>query len=195
MAGKYMTADAIFLSASIPDRQLETYIPDPLAIREAVLALVSVIIQERELVFGGHPAISPLVEHAARSLNAVDNVHIFQSRFFEQNIPPVAKAFKNLHWTPMIPNQREESLQLMREEMIHFKTFRAGVFIGGMDGVEKECEVFKSLYSRDQIFPVASTRGAAWLLWDKGEGCQVPTTRNQLVNNKRYRALFRRLFR
>src|SRR5206468_2116994 len=71
---------------------------DPVAIREAVLALVAVCIRERPLIFGGHPAISPLVEHAARSLGALKNVHIYQSRYYENVIPEVARKFENLHW-------------------------------------------------------------------------------------------------
>ena len=33
--------EAIFLSTSIPERQLDVYLPDPLAIRDAILALVT----------------------------------------------------------------------------------------------------------------------------------------------------------
>jgi hypothetical protein len=61
-----MPKEPIFLSASIPDRDPYVRDSDPLAIREAVLALVAVTVRERRLVFGGHPAISPLVEHAAQ---------------------------------------------------------------------------------------------------------------------------------
>jgi hypothetical protein len=91
-----MPKEPIFLSASIPDRDPYVRDADPIAIREAVLALVAVTVRERHLVFGGHPAISPLVEHAASSLNAVDNVDIFQSEWFRAVIPPEARAFQNL---------------------------------------------------------------------------------------------------
>jgi len=186
--------EPVFLSASIPDRNLNRYTPDPLAIREAVLALVAVIVREGDLVFGGHPAISPLVEHAARSLKAVEHVHIFQSRWFENLVPPEARAFPNLHWTPR-GRDLTESLRIMRGKMLNFRTFRAGVFIGGMEGVEEECDVFKLRYSRGQIFPVASTQGAALRLWDRGEGPQDAGIRNALATDKHYRALFRRLLR
>jgi hypothetical protein len=55
---------AIFLSASIPNREPFVHYFDAIAIREAVLALVSLCVRKTDLVFGGHPAISPLVEHA-----------------------------------------------------------------------------------------------------------------------------------
>ena len=88
-----------------------------MAIREAVIALAAVTLRDRPLVFGGHPAISPLVEHAARSLGALANVHIYQSRFFEDRIPEVARKFPNLHWTPKTPEAaptEAESLESMR---------------------------------------------------------------------------------
>ncbi|MBV8557534.1 MAG: hypothetical protein JO116_18380, partial [Planctomycetaceae bacterium] len=77
----------------MPEHELDLYIPDPVAIREAIRALVAEIVRDRLLVFGGHPAISPLVEHAAQTLNAIDNVRIYQSEFFRDVLPPVAKKF------------------------------------------------------------------------------------------------------
>src|SRR5271157_6561633 len=118
LAENAMNKGPIFLSASVPERELDRFVPDPVAIREAVRALVAETVRDRMLVFGGHPAISPLVEHAARDLHATDNVHIYQSRFFEKSIPDVAKKFKNLIWTNEVPGDRVASLTLMRNEMI-----------------------------------------------------------------------------
>ena len=69
-----MNKGPIFLSASVPERELDRFVPDPVAIREAVRALVAETVRDRMLVFGGHPAISPLVEHAAQICSATDNV-------------------------------------------------------------------------------------------------------------------------
>lgn len=182
----------VFLSASIPTRDPYLQSSDPIAIREAVLALVAVTVQERLLVFGGHPAISPLVEHAARSLNAVDNVYIFQSGWFANMITPEARSFKNFRLTPE-GRDREDSLQIMRRQMIDFSPFCVGVFIGGMEGVEEECHMLKLLHPKALVLPVASTLGAALRLWDVGEGPQDPVIRDALRNDKHYRALFRRL--
>ena len=68
-----MNAAPIFLSASVPNRDLQTYVPDPVAIREAVRALVGITlaVPGRLLIFGGHPAISPMVWEDADSLGAV----------------------------------------------------------------------------------------------------------------------------
>ncbi|HMF36309.1 MAG TPA: hypothetical protein VKF17_06700, partial [Isosphaeraceae bacterium] len=72
-----MNAAPIFLSASVPNRDLQTYVPDPVAIREAVRALVGITlaVPGRLLIFGGHPAISPMVWEDAESLGAVDRIY------------------------------------------------------------------------------------------------------------------------
>lgn len=186
------TLNPIFLSASIPDRAPYMENSDPLLIREAVLALVAVMVRKRELVFGGHPAISPLVEHAARTLKSLDNVYIYQSRWFEDMIPGVAKKFENLVWTER-GNNRDESLRIMRQEMIRSRPFCAGVFIGGMEGIPEECRIFKSLHPGKPVFPVASTLGAAQQLLET-EGPQDIAIREALKTNNRYRELFRTIF-
>ncbi len=182
----------VFLSASIPYREPFVRRCDPMAIREAVLALVSVAVRERLLVFGGHPAISPLVEHAARSLGAVENVHIFQSIWFEDRITPEARAFKNFHWTKRGAGL-QESLDILRRTMIGFAPFSIGVFIGGMEGVIEEFELFGKLLPDAKTLPVASTGAAAADLLEKESGPLDFQTRETLRSSRRYRALFRAL--
>ncbi len=183
-----MTDQPIFLSASVPERELEKYIPDPVAIRDAVRALVAETVRTRLLVFGGHPAISPLVHHAADDLGAVDNVRIYQSEFFRKDIPQVAQQFPHLIWTPAVGNDREQSLLEMRTQMIDSQPFAAGIFIGGMDGVEDEWALFTQHYPRLPVFPIASTEGAARLLWKKW---QAPRhLKDRLAHDLDYRAVF-----
>ncbi len=165
---------------------------DPLLVREAILALVAVAVRSRELVFGGHPAISPLVDHASLTLGAQDNVYIYQSRWFEDVIPEVAKNFIDLIWTGKKGSQ-EESLRLMRTEMIRSRPFGTAVFIGGMEGIFEECKIFKELHPGKPLLPVASTLSAALDLFKAGEGYQDEDIREELRTNKRYRALFRRI--
>ena len=71
------TRKTVFLSASIPTKGREPFFSEfeersayyRRNIREAVLALVGVCYEfDFDLVFGGHPAITPLVHRAARSL-------------------------------------------------------------------------------------------------------------------------------
>src|SRR5262249_43027101 len=155
-----------FLSASIPyGPRAETYRPDPFAVREAVRALVAETVPRRPLVFGGHPAISPLVWEAANSLNATENVYIYQSMMFWDSGPPEALFFASQHrlvWVPAVPlpgagrdgpYDLDASLDALRKKMIWDRTledpnspplppFAAGVFLGGMNGVEVEWDMF-----------------------------------------------------
>lgn len=186
--------DPIFLSASIPDREPYVQTSDPLLIREAILALVSVSIRTRNMVFGGHPAISPLIEHASRSLGAQENVYIYQSRWFENQIPEVAKSFRNIIWTER-KSTRESSLRLMREEMITSNSFAMAIFIGGMEGVEEECEIFKKFHMKKPTFPIASTKGAALILFEKNEGPQDEKLRQQLISNYHYRSMLKQILK
>jgi hypothetical protein len=185
----------IFLSASVPERELDKYIPDPVAIRDAVRALVAETVRTRLLVFGGHPAISPLVHLAAEDLGAVDNVRIYQSEFFRAMIPPVAQKFPHLIWTPAVGNDRKLSLIEMRKQMIDSEPFAAGVFIGGMDGVEDEWLMFTQRWPKVPVYPIASTEGAARLLWNNWQPPSLPNVSPQqlkvrLAQDLDYRSLF-----
>jgi SLOG cluster3 family len=183
---------AIFLSASVPFREPFVSECDPVAIREAVLALVAVTVRERPLVFGGHPAISPLVEHAARSLGALKNVHIYQSRFFEDRIPEVARKFENLHWTERARDEAE-SLRLMRKEMIGSLDFCGGVFVGGMEGIFQESKWFGELQAGKPQLALGSTGGAAEKLLQEMRGAIDDKTYQLLQEERRYRRVFRQL--
>ena len=186
----------VFLSASVPDREPFVGDYDAIAIREAILSLVTVTVRERELVFGGHPAVSPLVEHASRSLGAIDQVHIYQSRFFENVIPAVAKEFPNLHWTEKAGAEggtRSESLEVMRREMIGSRDFCAAVFIGGMEGIFDELRLFKELHPGCPIIPIGSTGGASKMLLNQGEGPQDAESLFLLRDENRYRRVFTKL--
>jgi hypothetical protein len=192
-----MSKGPIFLAASVPERDLDLYVPDPVAIREAIRALVAETVRERLLVFGGHPAISPLVEHAARSLDAVDNVRIYQSEFFRHVLPPVSLKFKHLVWTPAVPGDRAASLTLMRTQMITSETFDAGIFIGGMDGLDEEWRLFAQHRANAPAFPIASTEGAARLLWNSWTppaSLNLPAdVKDRLAKDLDYRLLIRDL--
>lgn len=186
----------IFLSASVPDREPFVQYFDAIAIREAVLSLVSTQARERPIVFGGHPAISPLVEHAARSLGALDQIHIYQSRFFEAFIPDVAKEFPNLHWTDRQSEgdgNREASLTLMRREMITFGDFCAAVLIGGMEGIFEEQRIFSELHPHAPIIPVASTGGAAKDVFETMKDGFETATQILLRDENRYQRVFAKL--
>jgi hypothetical protein len=159
-----------FLSASIPDpRRSPVYYEtaDSTAIREAVTAVSTVALKRGELVFGGHPAISPLVLIVANVLNAADRVRIFQSEYFREQIPPESAAFRRLVWTPRVAGDREASLLQMRRSMIDAGEFAAAFFIGGMEGVEEEFALFRARWPGVPAFPIASTGAAARRLLER----------------------------
>ena len=96
-----MPNSAIFLSASVPDpRRSPKYFStaDPIAIGAAVSALVYVTLGRRLLVWGGHPAITPMIWAAAEDMG-VDYaawVHLYQSRLFQDEFPAENARFQNV---------------------------------------------------------------------------------------------------
>jgi hypothetical protein len=200
----------IFLSAGVPEKILDdgtedqspyvvTAVPD--LIRESVLSLIAVCC-ERQLgvVFGGHPAISPLVHHACDRLGMIPRVHIYQSEFFLKRpdiVPAAAWAFPNLHRTRDEGNL-ESSVSQLRNQMInaHEWNFVAGVFIGGKKGIPDEFERFRQAYDSVPRFPLFSPGGAAQDLFSKF-ATQMPgkLMLDALPESKRptYKLLFRDL--
>ena len=87
-----VTKARIFLSASVPlpsRNRIYFHTADVIAIRDAIRALVMVIIeQEAQLVFGGHPAITPMIRLQIAQTGAPvgERVVMFQSRYFERDL-------------------------------------------------------------------------------------------------------------
>ena len=162
----------IFLSASIPlqERHPKYYgSADIIAIRDAVIALTTAVLPYHRIVWGGHPSITPLINYVMQKigLNIQEHVTIYQSRLFEKHFPEDNNKFENVILTPNIENDREKSLHLMRNEMLSSCNFSAGVFIGGMEGVEDEYEIFKAKSPNAVIIPLASTGAASKIIYDR----------------------------
>ncbi|QDO94437.1 hypothetical protein FNB79_10835 [Formosa sediminum] len=160
----------IFLSASIPlpERDAKYYeTADVIAIRDAVIALCTTVLPNHRLIWGGHPSITPLVNYVLQKLNmdVQDHVTLYQSRFFERFYPEDNNKFENVILTPTMED-RDNSLRLMRELMLGDKEFAAGIFIGGMDGVEDEYKMFRELHPEALIIPLASTGAAAKFIYE-----------------------------
>lgn len=158
-------AEAIFLSASVPDPQrFPDYAAtaDSVAIAAAVSALVHIALGRRQLIWGGHPAITPMVWAVAENVG-VDYgrwVRLYQSRFFKDEFPEDNNRFQNVTYTEAVENDRAASLLVMREKMFSENDFKAGIFVGGMDGIVDEFKLFKRLQPNATIVPVVSTGGA-----------------------------------
>ena len=141
----------VFLSASFPSGKRGTRFEpfDPGAIADAVTAVArAVLVAKGRLLFGGHPTITPLVLMVASELEIEGAVDVFQSRWFADQITRETRTlqdagFGKIHWTPQRAT-REQSLETMREAMLaHDRKLIAGVFVGGMEGVREEYELFR----------------------------------------------------
>ena len=194
VSGAAMTL-SVFLSASVPlppPHRHEKYFgtADQIAIRDSIRALVSAVVPRGLLVFGGHPAITPLIRLLVLDSGASVSKHIFlfQSRLFENQFPPEVRSFENLNLVDAVGQDREASLAAMREKMIGSQDFTAGVFIGGMEGVEEEYSMFRRMHPTKPAYPIASTGAAALILFER----YMPE-RRELLEDLTYLSLFRRL--
>jgi hypothetical protein len=189
---------AIFLSASVPDpRRNPKYhsSADLVAIRDAVRALAAVVLPHATLYWGGHPAITPLISVVARStdLTGEDRVRVYQSEWFPAEQRPTENDdFERVVLTPR-RETLEESLYVMRESMLSAAPFEAAIFIGGMEGVEEEFDSFRRINPKAAVLPVASTGGAAGLLFKRER--QRLGLSDDLLSEYAYPTLFRRHLR
>lgn len=173
--GGVILSNAIFLSAGVPDpKRGPEYAAtaDTVAINAAVSALVHVTLGRRPLVWGGHPAITPMVLEVAKSLD-VDYgkwVTLYQTDFFDDEYPEDNEQFKNVVYTDKVEGDLEASLLEMRHRMFSEHEFSGAVFIGGMGGILEEFNLFKELQPKASLVPVMSTGGAALILSDQFDG-------------------------
>jgi hypothetical protein len=187
------TLKKIFLSASIPyaDRHPRFYdTADILAIRDSVRALAAVVIPRAHLVWGGHPAITPLIRHVVQHMRAElkNHITIYQSKHFEAVFPEDNFAFENIRLTEDwgdIP----QSVFHMRKAMFKENKFSAAIFIGGMEGVIDEYMMFKEYHPTALTLPIASTGAAAKILYND----YYQHKNERLTGDYAYMALFRDL--
>jgi len=159
---------AVFLSASVPDPQRHPRYHrtgDVVAIRDATEALVRFVLPRGMLVWGGHPAIAPFVRHIAEELGLLNSVETWQSEYFRDKIPKDTQRLPDIQWSSE-GETRETSLLRMREEMLSSHPIVAGIFIGGMEGVEEESDLLRRSHPECPVFHLGSTGGAARFLWE-----------------------------
>jgi len=180
LSGKY-----VFLSASFPNpaRRRDYFeSSSPFEITDATVeAAAAILAAGGKLLSGGHPTIAPLLLSVARDFLEdlpvdVDRpVHVFQSSYFEDDIPEETRLLEEegageIHFTKR-HGQREESLLIMRREMLRMRPV-AAILIGGMEGVydvnspHSEYTLFTELCAGRPVYPIAATGGAARLLWE-----------------------------
>ena len=167
--------EAIFLSASVPDtRRASRYwtTANIIAIQAAVTALASVVLGRRHLIWGGHPSITPMILVAANAkrIDYGEWVTLYQSRYYRDDFPEENRHFRNVVYTRKILNDPARSQAILRQRMFADNQFSSAIFIGGMEGVEHEYELLRSSAQPPLLVPVASTGGAAQLLYDRYGG-------------------------
>lgn len=184
----------VFLSASIPDpkrdpRFFET--ADVVTIADAVHALCTVVLLEDRLVFGGHPAITPIVQRVASVLERSHNVEIYQSEFFVGRFPPETESFDNIIITR--PGEgRDDSLAIMRDAMLQ-RCPDAGIFIGGMEGVIHEWTLLRDRFPHAGAWPVTTTGAAARIIFEDPEFARDHRFDERLRRDMIYARLFRHI--
>lgn len=211
----------IFLSASIPlvhrhPKYHET--ADVIAIRDAVIALASTVLSKHRLIWGGHPSITPLINYVIerKIINKImhedreeaseqnyenkirnvlqseiqNHVLLYQSLFFKDDFPPDNNRFENLVVTENA-GDIHSSIQLMRIKMLSEHEYAAAIFIGGMDGIEVEFNMFKEKHPKALLLPIASTSGATQIVYENLLEDQFKNER--LVKDYGYMSLFQKL--
>jgi len=156
---------SIFLSASVPVVGRGDYFQtaDPFLIQLAVREFVTLALGRRRIVWGGHPAITPMVWAVCNDLGVKysDAVVLYQSRYFEELFPEENKHFANVEYVDAVEGDREASLLALRRAMLSRPDLGAAVFIGGMEGIMVEYSLFRELHPSRTILAVPSPGGAA----------------------------------
>lgn len=157
--------DSIFLSASVPQLGRAPFDADaqPLAIQAALVALATVTFGRRKLVWGGHPAITPMLWSAAQELGVQygSSVRLFQSTLYADEFPEENKHFANVTYVNAVGADAPASLLAMRTAMLKSEQFKAAVFIGGMEGINDEHALFAQLHPNAKVIPLEFTGGAS----------------------------------
>lgn len=161
----------IFLSASIPvpDRGEYHLTADPYLIQYAVRELVITVLGRQKLVWGGHPAITPMIWAACEDLGVsyAQNVTLYQSIYFQHFFPKDNTNFENVIYTDDVEQDREKSLSEMRRRMFTDVEYSAAVFIGGMDGILTEFELLSTHQPGCRILAIGAPGGASRTLAQK----------------------------
>ena len=201
--GQLTGSGAVFLSAGVPDPRAEHFMGegDSAAIVSAVSALLYVTLGRRRLVWGGHPAITPMVWSVAEAMDIEYGawVQLYQSLSFKDEFPEETAKFQNVVFTEAVGTDVNASLAVMRNRMVSETRFEAAVFIGGMRGIIDEHELIRSADEHTKLIPIASTGGAAAILYQRHSGAPeladeldyVALLHNLLKidpNERRYRA-------
>jgi hypothetical protein len=174
--------NAVFLSASVPVPGRGNYYEtaNPFLIQTAVREFVTTALGRRLVVWGGHPAITPMVWAVCEDLGVefAKAVVLYQSSFFKDIFPEENKRFGNVVYVEAMPGDREVSLLRMREAMLSRRDLEAAVFVGGMEGILAEYDLFAKFHPKAKVVAVPAPGGAARQLAEKLGGSSAADLRN-----------------
>lgn len=161
----------VFLSASIPLKERHPKYfdtADIIAIRDAVIALTTVVLPKHRLIWGGHPSITPIIYYVMERLGLSIQKHVllYQTLFFQDFFPQDNNKFENVILTENT-GEIDSSLYQMRKRMFTENIFKAAVFIGGMDGIETEFKLFRKFQPQAIVLPIASTGAGAKIVFNE----------------------------
>ncbi|MEA3066317.1 MAG: hypothetical protein QOJ27_2778 [Sphingomonadales bacterium] len=201
--GTRMAGRTVFMSASVPARHrsqdFHRIADASLEIEQAVVSLTRAVLSEGgTLVFGGHPAISPLVAtvageyRPARFAESLEErpraqVQIYQSKIFlghapEETMLMFSHGLADVHWIDKDPSEDFNdppppqgsrfplSLRRMREAMIGRTDADCMVAIGGMEGVIEEARLFRTFRPGRPRYVLKGTGGASLVIGERAEG-------------------------
>jgi hypothetical protein len=80
-----------------------------------------------------------------------------------------------------------------RHHRLHTYQFAAAVFIGGMEGVDREFNIFRDFHPDTPAYPVASTGSASQMLLGQVERHLTPDMRQKLASEPAYTLLMQEL--
>lgn len=154
----------IFLSASVPEHGRGNFYEsaNPFLIQFAIRELITVCLGRRRVVWGGHPSITPMVHAVCKDfgMEFAPPVVLYQSTFFKDRFPEDNKYFETV-LVDGIEGDLAGSLVALRRAMLS-RPIETAVFVGGMEGIFQECEIFRALHgSNAHVFALGAPGGAA----------------------------------
>ncbi|GAA3099721.1 hypothetical protein GCM10010520_51430 [Rhizobium viscosum] len=163
---------AVFLSAGVPDpKRGPEYAKtaDTVAITAAVSALVYVTLGRRRLIWGGQPAITPMIWTVAADMGVEYGswVRLYQSKHFKDEFPEENRHFQNVSYAEDVDKDLNKSLEALRRKMFMENQFATAVFIGGMGGILDEYEMLRQTQPDTKLIPLVSAGGAASLVAER----------------------------
>ena len=171
---------SVFVSASIPDPTRWPADFRALDITDAVVAVARAVLQRGgRLVTAAHPTIAPLLLYVASETqrSSRPSVVVYQSAVFEPVLPESTRRFEadgvgELIRTPAVgdeppdPVRATKSLPLMRRQMLTSEAPIGAVFVGGMEGISAEHEMFHELWPTAPTYAFGRPGGASRSLVD-----------------------------